>query len=121
MLQVAFIRANKATVLKGLAKRNFADAEKLINTVIITDENRKNIQTELDNTLAQANKIAKEIGGLFKIGKATEANTLKEKSAELKTISISLKEKLAKTIKEYSLFANPFQSINYLSSSIDLK
>jgi seryl-tRNA synthetase len=95
MLQVSFIKENKAEVLRGLAVRNFTDAENMIESVITSDENRKAIQTQLDNTLAEANKLAKEIGGLFKSGKVQEANVLKEKSAELKSLSNELKEKLA--------------------------
>ncbi len=97
MLQVSFIKENKKEVLRGLAVRNFADAEKIITTIIATDETRKAIQTELDNTLAEANKLAKEIGGLFKSGKAAEATILKEKSGTLKTLSNDLKDKLAET------------------------
>ena len=100
MLQVSFIKENKAEVLRGLAVRNFTDAENTIEKVIDLDENRKSIQTKLDNTLAEANKLAKEIGGLFKTGKADEANVLKEKSAELKSLSNDLKEKLAQSNTE---------------------
>ncbi|MEE9349873.1 MAG: serine--tRNA ligase [Flavobacteriaceae bacterium] len=95
MLQVSYIRENKEDVLRGLAVRNFANAENMIDTVISSDENRRVIQTNLDNTLAEANKLAKEIGMLFKTGKASEANVLKEKSGELKVLSTDLKEKLA--------------------------
>ena len=100
MLQVSFIKEYKEEVLRGLAVRNFTDAENIIKKVISSDENRKAIQTELDNTLAEANKLAKEIGGLFKSGKANEANVLKEKSATLKTLSNELKQKLAQTNTE---------------------
>ena len=79
MLQVAFIRDNKETVLKGLAKRNFANAETVINQVISIDENRKTTQTELDNTLAESNKLSKEIGILYKNGEVQKANILKER------------------------------------------
>ena len=68
MLQVQFIRDNKQTVLDGLAKRNFANAETIINTVLSTDENRRNTQTSLDTILAESNTISKEIGELFKSG-----------------------------------------------------
>ncbi len=100
MLQVSYLRENKKEVLRGLAVRNFADAEKMIDTIISSDENRRATQTKLDNTLAEANKIAKEIGGLFKSGKAAEANILKEKSGELKTLSTVLKEKLTQSNTE---------------------
>ncbi len=95
MLQVSFIKENKEEVLRGLAVRNFADAEKMIENVLSADENRKVIQTQLDNTLAEANILAKEIGNLYKSGKATEATILKEKSSSLKTLSNELKESLA--------------------------
>ena len=94
MLQVAFIRDHKETVLKGLAKRNFADAEKLVNEVILTDENRRATQTELDKTLAESNKLSKEIGMLYKNGEVQKANLLKEKTSQLKEGSKALNDKL---------------------------
>lgn len=94
MLQVAFIRDHKETVLKGLAKRNFADAEKLVNEVILTDENRRATQTELDKTLAESNKLSKEIGMLYKNGEVQKANLLKEKTSQLKEGSKTLNDKL---------------------------
>ena len=95
MLQVSFIRNNKEEVLRGLAVRNFSDAENIIEKVLTSDENRRAIQTELDNTLSESNKIAKEIGGLFKTGKIDEANKMKERANTLKISSNDLKEKLA--------------------------
>lgn len=68
MLQVQFIRDNKQAVLDGLAKRNFAKAETVIEDVLTADENRRNTQTALDNILAESNTISKEIGNLFKSG-----------------------------------------------------
>ena len=94
MLQVTFIRDHKETVLKGLAKRNFADAEKLVNEVILTDENRRATQTELDKTLAESNKLSKEIGMLYKNGEVQKANLLKEKTSQLKEGSKTLNDKL---------------------------
>ena len=77
MLQVQFIRDNKQTVLDGLAKRNFANAESIIEEVLTFDENRRATQTSLDNVLAESNKISKEIGQLFKSGEAKKATLLK--------------------------------------------
>jgi len=95
MLQVQFIRENKTKVLEGLAKRNFVDAETLIAQVLTADENRRATQVELDNTLAESNKLSKEIGNLYKTGKAQEANVLKEKTGQLKESSKELSEKLS--------------------------
>jgi seryl-tRNA synthetase len=97
MLQVQFIKDNKQTVLDGLAKRNFANAETTINEVLTSDEARRATQTSLDNILAESNKISKEIGGLFKAGKAQEANLLKEKTGQLKEQSKQLNEELTAT------------------------
>lgn len=94
MLQVAFIRENKEQVLKGLAIRNFADAETTIDNVIALDETRRATQAELDTILAESNKLSKEIGMLFKSGKAQEANELKAKTGELKEQSKQLSDKL---------------------------
>ncbi|MFD2542653.1 serine--tRNA ligase [Lacinutrix gracilariae] len=97
MLQVPFIRENKDLVITRLAKRNF-DATQIIDEVITFDEERKQIQTELDNTLAESNAISKEIGMLYKSGQAEKANVLKAKTANLKEASKELSEKLnAKT------------------------
>lgn len=94
MLQVHFIRENKETVLAGLAKRNFADAETIIENVLSTDEHRRATQVSLDDVLAESNKISKEIGGLFKSGEVQKANILKEKTTKLKEESKVLSEKL---------------------------
>ena len=94
MLQVHFIRENKETVLAGLAKRNFANAEAIIEQVLTLDENRRATQLELDNTLAESNKMSKEIGNLYKTGQAQKANLLKEKTSQLKESSKELSEKL---------------------------
>ncbi len=100
MLQVQFIRDHKETVLEGLAKRNFADAETIIEKVLTVDENRRKTQVELDNTLAESNKISKEIGGLFKAGEVQKANILKEKTGVLKTKSKELTESLTALAEE---------------------
>ncbi len=93
MLQVPFIRENKELVIERLAKRNI-DATQMINDVISFDEDRRRIQTELDNTLAESNSLSKEIGNLFKSGEAQKANLLKERTVQLKETSKELAEAL---------------------------
>ena len=93
MLQLQAIRENKELVIERLKKRQL-DAEPFIDKVLELDEQRRSVQTKLDATLAEANKISKEIGGLFKSGKAEEAQKLKEKSAALKEESKTLTESL---------------------------
>jgi len=93
MLQVPFSRENKELVITRLAKRNF-DATQIIEEVISFDDERKQIQTELDNTLAESNAISKEIGMLYKSGEVEKANTLKAKTSDLKETSKDLTDKL---------------------------
>ena len=106
MLQVHFIRENKAKVLEGLAKRNFANAETIIEQILTADENRRATQVALDNTLAESNKISKEIGNLYKTGQAQKANILKEKTGQLKESSKDLSEKL-------TVYADELQTLLY--------
>lgn len=94
MLQVQFIRDHKETVLKGLAKRNFENAESIIEEVLSADEKRRATQVSLDNTLAESNKISKEIGAFFKSGEIQKASLLKEKTSQLKEQSKALSEAL---------------------------
>ncbi|MEO2053309.1 MAG: serine--tRNA ligase [Allomuricauda sp.] len=96
MLQLHTIRENKETIITALKKRNI-DAEPMIAKVLELDEKRRSIQTELDATLAESNKISKEIGILFKTGKAQEANVLKEKTTGLKETSKQLGDALNET------------------------
>ncbi|MCL6267043.1 serine--tRNA ligase [Flagellimonas myxillae] len=95
MLQLHTIRENKERIIKALKKRNM-DAEPILSAVLDLDEKRRSLQTELDATLAESNKLSKEIGMLFKSGKAQEANALKEQTAGLKETSKQLGEDLNK-------------------------
>ena len=97
MLQVPFIRENKDLVISRLEKRNL-DATSMVNEVISLDEDRKRIQTELDNTLAESNAISKEIGNLYKSGEGQKANILKEKTTQLKEASKTLADTLSNTV-----------------------
>ena len=83
MLQISYIRENKDLVINGLKKRNFKELE-LVEEAISLDENRRLVQTKLDNALAESNKLSKEIGTLMKEGKRQEAEVAKAQTADLK-------------------------------------
>ena len=93
MLQVPFIRENKDLVIARLAKRNI-DATQMIDDVIVLDEERRALQADLDNTLAESNTLSKEIGILYKSGEAAKANILKEKTTLLKETTKVLNDNL---------------------------
>ena len=102
MLEVQRIRDHKETFIKALKKRGI-DATPVINQVLDADDNRRATQSKLDDTLAKANALSKEIGVLFKSGKADQATTLKEKTSALKEASKTLDEQLkniSKTLQE---------------------
>ena len=98
MLPLIYIRENQKAIKQGLAKRNFAQPE-LIVKIIELDQLRRNLQAELDEVLAKSNKLAKEIGALFKTGKAEEANFLKKETKALKQLSKNLQEELQEAEK----------------------
>jgi len=93
MLQIAYIRENQEKVVKALAKRNL-DAAEMIQKVIDLDEQRRSTQVELDNLLAESNKLSKEIGDLMRNGEKEKAEELKEKTAQSKEKTAELKEVL---------------------------
>ena len=89
MLQLSFIRENKDDVMRRLSVKNFK-GEEIIQQILALDERRRETQKKLDDSLAEGNALAREIGNLFKQGKSAEANLLKEKTARLKEISRDL-------------------------------
>lgn len=99
MLQLQTIRDNKGEIINALNKRNI-DATSLLENVLQLDEKRRATQTQLDNVLAESNRLSKEIGELFKSGKAQEANILKEKTGVLKEGSNKLAEDLSNVAEE---------------------
>jgi seryl-tRNA synthetase len=96
MLALQYIRENKEALLAGLKKRNFQSTEK-IDEIIALDQKRRTQQAELDQHLAKANSLAKEIGMLFKSGETAKANELKEETASIKELTKKLQEGLQLT------------------------
>jgi seryl-tRNA synthetase len=84
MLLVNNIRDNFEPVLSGLQKRNFANAETILQKVLEIDQNRKETQTQRDNLQAESNTISRQIGALMKEGKKDEAEKAKSRTSEIK-------------------------------------
>jgi seryl-tRNA synthetase len=93
MLQIHFIRENKEKVITSLAKKNF-DATAIVELVVELDEKRRNTQVELDNFLAESNKLSKDIGEMMKNGEKAKAEILKEKTTQIRENSKQLNESL---------------------------
>ena len=96
MLQLGFLRANKAAAIERLSKR-MDNAEFNIENVLELDASRRNTQTELDKTASALNALSKDIGMLFKSGQVEKANLLKQKTADLKDKKGTLTETLNST------------------------
>lgn len=58
MLQITYIRDNRDEVVSRLAKKHFNAAE-VVDLAIELDEKRRSTQAELDNLLAESNKLSK--------------------------------------------------------------
>jgi len=93
MLQIHLIRNEAEDVIKKLQIKNF-DAKEIVENLLNVDVKRRSTQKKLDDTLAESNAIAKEIGNLFKSGKQSEANELRSKTTELKQLVKDLQEEL---------------------------
>ena len=93
MLGLQNIQENKKSIIIGLKKRGF-DSSKIIEEIINLDKKRRDTQTDLDIRLATSNKIAKEIGILYKSGDTKKVSGLKEKSISLKSLTRKLQEQL---------------------------
>lgn len=85
MIEISIIREEKERLIEGLKKKNVSHLQLAsVEKIITEDDKRKLTQTNLDNLLFKINTISDEIGGLFKSGKAQEANELKTQVAALK-------------------------------------
>ena len=103
MLELNYIRENAEEVAQRLSIKNI-DATQTLENIIGIDARRREAQKELDDNLAEANSIARQIGDLFKSGKAAEAGELKARTADLKVAAKSLAENLeALTLEQNNL------------------
>ena len=94
MLTVKFIVENKEEVIARLAKKHF-DGKEIIERIIALDAERRKIQKELDEDLAESNRLAKSIGELFKKGDMSAVETAKARTKELKEKTKIFSDKLS--------------------------
>lgn len=100
MLQVNFIREHKERVVAGLRTRNYSEDDiQLVDTAIALDDQRKAVQTALDEAKARRNALSSEVGALFKQGKREEAEKIRQEVTQLKD-HIAEKEARLKEIKQ---------------------
>jgi seryl-tRNA synthetase len=83
MLTIKLIREEQEKVVKSLKIKNF-DAAEIVAQIIDCDDKRREFQLKKDNLQMQMNDLSKEIGKLFSQGKRDEAETVKQKTGEIK-------------------------------------
>ncbi|MEI6574956.1 MAG: serine--tRNA ligase [Bacteroidota bacterium] len=93
MLQINLLREKPEFVIERLAIKNFKASE-LVHAIVDLDQKKRVLQKNLDDNLAESNKLATEIGNFFKQGNKAEADTLKLRTATLKEASKELSEQL---------------------------
>ena len=94
MLDLSVVRKQKNEVIAALKKRGI-DAGILVDNALLADEKRRELQSALDQKLALANSLAKEIGELYKRGNPQKANHKKEESIALKAETKALQTQLS--------------------------
>lgn len=99
MLSLKYLQENKDEAIKALSIKNF-DAKKNVEHVLSMNETRIDYQTRIETLQAEMNSLSKEIGMLFKSGKAAEANAAKAKTGELKESIAELNTEMNSTIAE---------------------
>lgn len=95
MLQINVLRQQPDFVIDRLKIKNF-DATDLVSKILEIDTNRRNVQRRADDAQAELNKLAKEIGQLFREGNTEKANLLKEETTKIKESSKDFGEELSK-------------------------
>ncbi len=94
MLTIQQIKENPELVIARLAVKGF-DGKQPIADVLALDEKRRQLQLNNDNTGAQLNRLAAEIGKLMKAGQKDEAESIKAQVAALKADQKSFGDQLA--------------------------
>jgi len=93
-------------VIEGLTKRNFKDAETLVNAAVDLDKTRRKLQKDADDLKAQSNLDSKKIGALLKSGDSAGAEVIKRQLA-------TDKERLKKWEDELSRAEKDLQDVLY--------
>lgn len=93
MIPLDRLKADPEAAIQALNKREM-DARNLVNHVLELDEKRRQTQHELDETLAESNRLSKQIGQFFKEGRNEEGEEAKAESTRLKSHSQALQQSL---------------------------
>jgi seryl-tRNA synthetase len=93
MLTIQSLREERTRVLQALAKRNL-DATQSVDQILQWDAERRTTQGALDDALARANALAKEVGNLMRQGDTAAAEGLRNEAAGLREQTGVLREQM---------------------------
>lgn len=99
MLTLQQIKENTELVIERLAVKGF-DARKAMDDVLTLDTKRRQLQLKNDNTAAQLNQHAAQIGKLMKEGNRQQAEETKKLVADLKAEQKAIADELQKAETE---------------------
>ena len=94
MLVVREIKENYQQFVVGLNKRGFLGVEQRLKEIIELDNQRKEVQIALDETLNRSNELSRKIGILIKGGDREEVKKIKLETSEIKDLGKNLSNKL---------------------------
>ena len=113
MLTLKQITENTESIIRGLEKKHFKDAQSIIEQVIVLNNKRKASQTQLDKNLAEVNATSKSIGLLMREGKKDDAEAAKKKVAEMKETNKTLQEEMDKAQQEMTELLYTIPNVPY--------
>lgn len=95
MLQIQQLREETARVVTGLEKRGINQAAQLVEAALAADNQRREVQQQLNKLQEELNRQSGEIGVLMKAGRKDEAETQRQLVAASKQNIKTLEGKLA--------------------------
>ena len=113
MLTLKLITEETERVIRGLEKKHFKGAKEAIDQVLAVDKQRREAQQELDKNLAEAKKMAAQVGALMKEGKREEANAIKEAVSKMKETNKQLEDTMSNAQEEMTRLLCQIPNIPY--------
>ncbi|NBU37949.1 MAG: serine--tRNA ligase [Actinobacteria bacterium] len=83
MIDVRLLRSNLAGVREALGRRGKPDVLAMLDEAVRHDERSREITAERDTIRARVNELSKQVGGLRREGKTSEAEALQAESRNL--------------------------------------
>ncbi len=113
MLTLKLITEETDRVIRGLEKKHFKNAKQAIDEVLAVDKRRREAQQLLDKNLADAKKLAAQIGQLMKQGQKAEADAVKESVSAMKETNKQLEQTMNDAQEEMTRLLYQIPNIPY--------